>query len=125
MAESDDLIAHYQGLHPLRFTELERFDLEQHADSSVEQATLKLTILLGARKGGPREKLLLQFTGIEQLRFESGGYMQLPQLDIQPIHDRQWDRLHYHIREVEEDKLSFYCHTFKVALIKEANSGEA
>lgn len=119
MAEQDELVAHYWSLKPLRFTELECFELWYPFRNEGERPTSALSIVL--RPGGEIEypKLALHFIGVAELHLLADIHTQLPQIEISSVRDRGWEGLHYLVHETDSDRLRFYCDSFDARIVSD------
>ena len=114
MITEDPAIARYQSLGTTRFGLLARLAMAQSRPSSVEAAELILEIELLPLDGADRPRLVLSFAGVRDLVIRPFGFpVQLLDIDIEPIHDRQWEHLNYKVVEGASRALSFHCASFE------------
>ena len=76
-----------------------------------EHFSCSLNIELCSDDHTPEDSIHIMCLGVSDLRIEElgGGVSQLGHLIVDDIRDRQWDRLNYHVYELENEVISFYC----------------
>lgn len=115
--DTDSAISHYYSLKPITFYWVERLDIRQTSPDDYYELTLEMEM----RHMDPQDKrrLLLKFDGVVNLRLTPPQRMVLSmtQLEISSIKDMHWEGLKYSVKEVEDETISFLCHSFSASII--------
>jgi hypothetical protein len=82
--------------------------------SKIYECTLTIELYKTELPQSP--KIILIFYGVSNLKIGSigGGLCQFLHITIENIMVRQWDRLYYEVKEMEDDKMSFYCRNYEI-----------
>lgn len=116
MTESDALVTQFLSMQPWRYKDVEHLALERVRDDGDGHWAIDLTLML-VDPDRPEDKFSITFHSVQELRLATPGYIQLTQLEVRPIRDRQWEGLHYKVWEEEDQQLEFYCDTYDFRLV--------
>lgn len=77
---------------------------------TLERSEDGLTVTMLIQPYG-RASVELRFFGAQSVRFRSEhtDLLDVPHLLVEDISDRQWERLHYAVYDVENEFMSFFC----------------
>ena len=109
---SDPLVARYYSLKPGTFHDVEKIEIRQTTRDEGYATFLDMEV----RHINPEEDrhLFLTFNGVLNLRLTPPMRMviQLSDLEIRSVEERQWEGVTYSVKETEHDTISFLCHDF-------------
>lgn len=88
------------------------FDSDLYSDTYE----CNLTMSLCKDEKYPEDKVIIDFMGVANLSINKigGGLSQILRLDIVDMRDHQWENIHYHVFDYENDAISFYCRDIKI-----------
>lgn len=121
MKHDDFLIEYYRSLNPRRFSYVEKLELfPESSEDSGMSLTLVVELLSDMLEN---QNLRLSFYGVKDLQIHiARDYVQLPDLQVIPIHGSQLEGLRYQVTSIDANKLSFFCQNFAAKIV--ANKDE-
>ena len=105
-----------RSIDPAAFPVVTSFSLDQEV--CEERIELSLRLVLRSTSSQDDRRLHLTFHGVRELKFDQPEWsvFNLPKIEILTVHDRQWEKLNYLVREAENDILSFYCNGYEASV---------
>lgn len=112
----DPLIEQYRSFHPHTFSYVEKILLLQEtSEDSGMSLTLTVDLLSDTFE---KNNLRLTFYGVANLKIHiMANCIQLQDIQIVSLHDRQWEDLKYEVTHTDKSQLSFFCRSFMVELV--------
>jgi hypothetical protein len=111
MSNEDIRIKAYDALQPSDYRDVERITIDQSDDHDGYEVTLRLMLRPVTVED---HRLALTFHGVVNLALTPPPRfaLQLPFLTIRSISDLGWERIHYSVKDEENEVLSFLCESF-------------
>lgn len=115
----EQAIRAYQALNPTLFDVLDRFDLSQHSHADHQhELSVELWLRMYESEDEDPRRLRLTFEGVRNLTTTFQGFTLLPRIAIRSIRDRQWEHLHYEVKDDEGNTFSFFCRDFQAQIVE-------
>jgi hypothetical protein len=113
-------IKSFYSIKPINFPILVGISVFQEKYMIGEPPSINIEFVLSKKARGDPQRLIINFKDVTNFKFmqPNSSLLQLTQIEITSIKDRQWETANYKVTEAEENIFSLICKDFD-AIIKD------